>query len=285
MDRTAEFRKLVGEGSDASHKEGAWCISRFMSAAMEQTQRLEELNTSFSRGGDRMASIQECQNHMAEVEGFSDDFTTAEGSELPVLKGRKKQDKSLDTMRAHRQAVVASLYEKLRELAAKVQSEQVNELQREQEVNSFFSSAPVRGLQPSKPPASKRSQPRGSGQEPWAQDGPGLPSDDQLRAESQALLTNYKSDLDQIQGTQAKLEELSSLVGLFANKVAEQAPEIEMIYEDAQKATDHVERGEEYLKKAVTNQNGYRFYVCCWFVGSALTLLLIDFIDARYSWI
>lgn len=232
-----------------------------------------------------MASIQECQNFMTEVERLVEDYTAIDGAPIPQLKGHHKQDKSLSSMQAHRQSVVASLYEDLRELASQVQSEQVNELQREQEVSSFFASTPSRGLKPSAPPPAKRSQARGSGEPLWSQDSPDLPNDEQLRAESQALLTNYKSDLDQIQGTQAKLEELSSLVGLFANKVAEQAPEIEMIYEDAQKATESVEKGEEYLKKAVTNSNGYRFYVCCWFVGSALVLLFIDFIDARYSWI
>jgi len=89
--------------------------------------------------------------------------------------------------------------------------------------------------------------------------------------------------VDQIRTTQAKMEEVSSLVGLFATKVAEQQEMADNIHDLAVEATDYVENAEKHLQRAVENSNSYRFYVVCWFLGSSLFLILFDQFDQRFS--
>merc|ERR1712216_142717 len=104
-----------------------------------------------------------------------------------------------------------------------------------------------------------------------------------LAAEEQALLQMFDTDLDQIHTTQTKMEEVSSLVGLFATKVTEQQEQVDNIHDLAVDATNYVENAEKHLQKAVENSNSYRFWVVCWFVGSALFLLAYDQFDQRFS--
>merc|ERR1712232_1516472 len=108
---------------------------------------------------------------------------------------------------------------------------------------------------------------------------------ERLDQEQENLLVTFHSDLDRIAETQAKLEEVSSLVGLFGNKAMEQFEMAEEIRESAEQSTAVMEDATRHLTKAVENSNSYRFYVVCWFLGSAMSLLIFDFIDARYSWI
>merc|ERR1712048_789955 len=101
-----------------------------------------------------------------------------------------------------------------------------------------------------------------------------MPQEDELRAEEQNLMTMYAgSDLDQIQDVRTKIDQVSSMMTFFATKVTEQQEMIENIHEDAVKATDYIQEGEKHLIKAKENRDSYRFYVVCWFIGSAFFLL------------
>merc|ERR1712039_484012 len=97
------------------------------------------------------------------------------------------------------------------------------------------------------------------------------------------LLLTFESDVDKLQAVQAKIEEVASLVGLFSTKVTEQEEMVEHINTETEAATAHVEEAERQLKRAVSNSNSYRFYVVCWFLGSAMALLVFDYVDARWS--
>merc|ERR1712232_1474016 len=148
----------------------------------------------------------------------------------------------------------------------------VEELQRQAEKSSFFSKE-ASGPRKRKPPAGA-----------WQQsDAPAIAASAGLQDESRALLLTYESNLDKLQELNAKIVEIGGLVNLFATKIEEQEEMIETIHDDTEKAAEHIEDATKHLQRAVTNSNSYRFYVVCWFVGSALALLVFDYIDARWS--
>merc|ERR1712139_413546 len=104
----------------------------------------------------------------------------------------------------------------------------------------------------------------------------------ELDNEEKALLCMFESDLDRIKETQSKVEEVSSIMNIFANKVEEQAELADQILSLAEESTAYVEEAEKQLQKAVENSNSYRFYVVCWFLGSGTFLLIFDYIDANW---
>lgn len=273
MDITKEFRRLAGlgdHGAAASLSQPEAPCGGFMAAAAAQQRRLQQLRQDAFLESAEASTIQVCQEEMSELER-----RVADVSDLGDRAPRQRRD-----LLAHRQALVAGLYEELRVVASQVQSSQFNDMQREAEVASFFTASPLTGEAVPAIPAvpavlSKQSVPECNH---------GL-AEEALRNEEQQLLTTFRSDLDHVQATQSKIEEVASLVGLFATKVVEQQEQLDDIHTHAEEATSHVERAEGHLKRAVENSNAYRFYVVCWFVGSALALLIIDFIDERYSFI
>jgi len=263
MDRTAEFLRLVGTDDVAlAPQRLVPHICLFTRAGLDQKHKLTQLRRRLHHDSGQSAAIQACQDQMAELESLVEDLSDL-GSRMP------QQPRDL---LAHRRAIVSALYEELREMASRVQSAQVNQIQHEAEVAGYFTAAPRGESVQLKPPAASESL-------------PDLPFDDRLKAEEQSLLTAFQSDLDQIQVTRTKIEEVSSLVGLFATKVAEQQEQVDQIHDLADQSVHYVKQAEEHLQKATQNSTSYRFYVVCWFVGAALTLLLIDFVDSRYSWI
>jgi len=99
------------------------------------------------------------------------------------------------------------------------------------------------------------------------------------------LLSVFQTEFDQSQETQTKVQEVSALLIKFGQQVDAQQEVIETIHADVDDSINYMDRAADELKKAKENQNAYRFYVMLWFIGSALFLLVFDFIDARYSWI
>eukprot|EP00933_Yihiella_yeosuensis_P040837 TRINITY_DN35245_c0_g1_i1.p1 TRINITY_DN35245_c0_g1~~TRINITY_DN35245_c0_g1_i1.p1 ORF type:complete len:277 (-),score=69.91 TRINITY_DN35245_c0_g1_i1:126-956(-) len=274
MDRTADFRRLAGlSGTGTSPFKPS---SSFMLAIEAQGHRLAELCAAQQRGEASPSDIHACQAEMSQLEEMAEDLTDL-GKRAPAPGQRKDQV-------AHRRGAVAGLYEELQKLAEKVQKEQVTEMQREAEVAGFFtagsSSSRLPKLKP--PPALPTMEELAS----WSSGG-GRDADTadsaSLRAEEQRLISTFTTDLDKIQETRTKIEEVSAMVGLFATKVAEQTEQVEEIHQLAEESTAHIESAKKHLDKAASNQNGYRFYVVCWFIGSSLFLLVFDYIDANYS--
>lgn len=54
-------------------------------------------------------------------------------------------------------------------------------------------------------------------------------------------------------------------------------------YQLTEQSTSYVEGAQKHLERAIENRNSYRFYVVCWFLGSAIFLLVFDYIDSRWS--
>ncbi|CAK8988124.1 Syntaxin-18 [Durusdinium trenchii] len=220
----------------------------------EQDERLMKPRSGF------ILQAEEQQSRLKRgLEGFNASVAQLEAS-LEVA------DASRDDL-GHRRGVVAALYEELRTLAERVQREQVSQLEREAEVASFFT-AP---MAPSKAPMTVPPVVP-------AMEDLGLPN-----LEEQRLLATFSTDLDKIQETRAKIEEVATMVGLFATKVAEQTEQTDECYQLTEQSTSYVEGAQKHLERAIENRNSYRFYVVCWFLGSAIFLLVFDYIDSRWS--
>lgn len=209
---------------------------------------------------------------MVQLELLADDV-----SEFDPALVNKQRD-----LLSHRHGLVSALYADLQDLASKVQSAQVNEMQHEAEIASFFTSAKPVAASTLKPPPMKQAT-NATQSRDFSLSSSSKPSDEHLDAEADHLLSTFTSGYDQINETKAKMEEVSGLVGLFATKLAEQQDQVEQIHDLAEESTSYVESAEKHLTRAVENSNAYRFYVVCWFVGSALILLIFDFIDAHFS--
>eukprot|EP00931_Biecheleriopsis_adriatica_P056716 TRINITY_DN33625_c0_g1_i1.p1 TRINITY_DN33625_c0_g1~~TRINITY_DN33625_c0_g1_i1.p1 ORF type:complete len:296 (+),score=64.15 TRINITY_DN33625_c0_g1_i1:60-890(+) len=276
MDRTLDFHRLAGISSAEPLVPPA---GGFMKSAETQRLRLEELRRALERQEASAGDISSIQDGVATLEQTVEDL-----SDLCERAPAQARDQV-----AHRRGVIAGLYDELKSLASRLQSEQVTELQREAEVASYFTAAPSVAMRSVKlkPPPGPAMDDLSGWTNSTASDAAARSSlsDESLRAEEQRLLATFTTDLDKIQETQAKIEEVSAMVGLFATKVSEQTDQTEEIYDLTEQSTAHIEAAEKHLQTAIKNSNSYRFWVMCWFLGSGLFLLVFDYIDARWSFI
>merc|ERR1719387_217703 len=102
-----------------------------------------------------------------------------------------------------------------------------------------------------------------------AGDVAGLPGDDAVDAEVLNLVTMFSNDMDQIQEMQKKTQDVTALVTQFAMEVAKQQESIDDITNLAEESIEDVKKAEKHLQQAVKNSNSYRFWIVCWFTGSA----------------
>ncbi|CAE7618070.1 SPR [Symbiodinium sp. CCMP2592] len=274
-DLTKEFHRLTGISGAAPFRvpQGG-----FVQQAEVQQHRLRDLRRCLDRQGASPSDINSVQDSVSELEGLVEDLADL-GPRAPA----EPRDQV-----AVRRAIVGALYEELRSLASEVRGAQVLELQRESEVASYFTATPSTARR-----APKVKMPSVVEKDDFADllgqvgDGPSEPgrpaASAALQAEEQRLLATFTTDLDKIQETRTKIEEVSTMVGLFATKVAEQTEQTDEIYDLTEESTAYVESAQQHLERAIQNSNSYRFYVVCWFIGSALFLLVFDYIDARWS--
>mmetsp|Transcript_25662 Transcript_25662/g.82898 ORF Transcript_25662/g.82898 Transcript_25662/m.82898 type:complete len:295 (-) Transcript_25662:34-918(-) len=294
MDRTADFRRFVaGLGGPsataaepaASSPSSSSSSSPFMGEARELRGRLGELRRALLRDGSGEASeIHAFKASVSELEPLALDLSDLADRAPPH---RRRQD-----LINFRRAVVRDLYEELRDLASQVQTEQMQEMRHENEVASFFTAAPSSSSRAALAPG-RKPPPLLAGSS-----AQGVEADlvvdalvdesvsaESLKAEEQQLLAAFETNLDQINQVKQKLGEVAAMVSVFATKAEEQQEIAENILEDAQTSTTNVEEAGKHLQRANDNKSSYNFYIVCWFTGSAIFLLIFDFIDARYSWI
>eukprot|EP00746_Dinoflagellata_sp_MGD_P002584 gnl/MRDRNA2_/MRDRNA2_105059_c0_seq1.p1 gnl/MRDRNA2_/MRDRNA2_105059_c0~~gnl/MRDRNA2_/MRDRNA2_105059_c0_seq1.p1 ORF type:complete len:274 (-),score=78.36 gnl/MRDRNA2_/MRDRNA2_105059_c0_seq1:93-914(-) len=269
VDITADFRQLVQDagghvGEPKFVKAGAFIQTatelRLRLAAVRREVRLQE--------EDQTPAIRECQDQMAEIERQTEEF---DASAPPPA---RRQD-----LLVHRRGVVQALYQELGELASKVQSTAVAELQHQNDVANYFT-APLRESAPKVEIPDVAFDSGGAMDFSSKEYNPDLGAE--LDNEEKALLCMFESDMDRIKETQTKVEEVSSIMNVFAAKVEEQAELADQILSLAEDSTAYVEEAEKHLQKAVENSNSYRFYVVCWFIGSGTFLLIFDYIDANW---
>jgi len=104
----------------------------------------------------------------------------------------------------------------------------------------------------------------------------------ELRNQELLLLTRYNNEEDVIRQAQIKLTEVSRLMGLFTSRVEEQTEICDQIESHANQSLAHVSRAQKELTKAVKNASSYNFHVMCFFLGSALLILCLDFVTSRH---
>lgn len=280
MERTADFRQLVRRlsGGAALPQPGEAPSSAFIRLAGDQQQRLAQLRSSLQDDIDHAAAIQECRAQVKELEALVED-----SSDLVLPPVWRPRDHL-----AHRRSLVSALYEDLKDIASRVQTEAMGEQRRASEVSSFFTAMPSASSTarlkppPPPPPAADSSRLHGDGEQPLGRP-PDAAEDQRLESEARALLAAYETDLDKIVETQAKLGELVNLVSVFSTKVVEQQEQVDNIHELAEESTEMVDRAGKHLDRAVENRSSYRAWLVCWFVGSAFFLLAYDYVDARFS--
>lgn len=272
MDRTAEFRALIGLAARPLDKNDR-PVGPFMRAAAEHQQRLVQLRRRLQIEAGQGNALQACKEEMSRCEGLGrliEDLTGLAPAE------RRQTQQLFD----HRRALISGLFEDMQNLASSVQSVQVNELQHEAEVAGYFcasSSSTAGHIKEAPPPILDTPAPWGAG----SGETVGLPGDDSLDAERENMLTFFSNDMDQIQETQQKTQEVSALVTQFAMEVAKQQEIVENVTAMAEESIENVEKAEKHLQKAIKNSNSYRFWIVCWFVGSAIFLLVFDYLDSR----
>jgi len=284
MDRTLDFREcLRRHGYSEAFEATAPRIVRgtFVPLAEEQRARLLELRQQIKSGDADLKFVGECQACMSELESLAEDFT-----DIAASGGSRSSRDYIN----HRKGVVSALYEELKDLATVVQKTQVQELQMENEVATYFTAAsrPAGSRGRRAPVAVPLAVPE---ETLWpttgsSSSGPKLGADldeERMRAEAQSLLTSFETDLDHIQDTQKKVSELSNMMNIIATKVTEQSEQVEQIHDLAEESTAYVEKAGDHLQQALKSQDSYKFYVMCWFIGSGIFLLVFDFIDSRFS--
>lgn len=273
MDRTADFRRLVGVGGPrdataATPPPAPTCA--FLLAAGNLRGRLIQLRLAHRCEGVQPKEIQGCRESMSKLEATSDNIEDL-GPRTPL------PQQSHDLL-ALRRGVVRDLYEELRDLASHVQTTQMQEMRRENQVASFFTAAAAGAPLPlhRKPPPAPAELSTGPAD---------AALDEDVKAEARELEAAFETNLDQINSVKHKLGEVATMVSVFAMKAEEQQEVAAQVLEDAQAATTNVEEAGKQLKKANDNKSSYNFYIICWFLGASMFLLVFDFIDARYSWI
>mmetsp|Transcript_65148 Transcript_65148/g.103180 ORF Transcript_65148/g.103180 Transcript_65148/m.103180 type:complete len:270 (+) Transcript_65148:102-911(+) len=269
MDRTADFHKIIGKQEHTPLPS-----SPFIRAAKEQRLRLNQLKHRLQIDPAHKANaIQACQNEMDRCRSELEPLIPDKAELSPEQ--RRKMDDLLD----HRKAVVSGLFEEIQNLVSSVQSSQVNELQHEAEVAGYFTAM---GSRSSKAQAAPKFDDELLG---GVNEIVGVPNDEALDAEAQSLLAMFSNDMDQMQETQRKTQEVTALVTQFAMELTRQKEVIDNVATMGEESIEHVQQAKKHLDQAAKNKDSYRFYVMLWFIGSAIFLLIFDFLDARYSFI
>jgi hypothetical protein len=270
MERTAEFKALLASAgsTDQPGDRHDRIISPFMRAAKEQQQDFVQLRRRLQVDAGQGNAVQVCKDckeaiaRCQELEHLIEDTTG-----LSAIERRQSGQ-----LVQHRKELLAGLFEDMQNFAKSVQSAQASELLHEREVASYFcasASSTMAAPIPDEPDPWKT----GSGEQE------GLPEDSD--DEAQTLVAMFANDMDQIQETQRKTQEVSALVTQFSMEVSRQQESIDNITNLAEESIDDVKKAEKHLEKAIKNSNSYRFWIVCWFTGSAIFLLIFDYLDSR----
>lgn len=94
--------------------------------------------------------------------------------------------------------------------------------------------------------------------------------------ETEALQRELEENMRMTEETERKMIEVSQLNSLFGNYVLVQAKQIEQIYLQAMKATEHLEKGNKELSKTQQRNSSSRLYIILIFCVLTTTLLFLD---------
>ncbi|CAM9851061.1 unnamed protein product [Chrysoparadoxa australica] len=189
---------------------------------------------------------------------------------------------------AHRSAGVAALFERLKEVSQLAERMQTQRYMAEAQASQRFFVASMAQVESIKMPpiAIVASQAEVEEDEKVAQVfGGALGANDRetqlmLADENAELLSELRSEVDDVKQMENKMAEISGLMNVFASKVIEQQSEVEHIFEAAVDANEQVKRGGEHLSKALERSGTFRkIYVGFMMVMTSSLLFLHWFKD------
>ncbi|KAK9283733.1 hypothetical protein L1049_011983 [Liquidambar formosana] len=97
-----------------------------------------------------------------------------------------------------------------------------------------------------------------------------------LDDETRALQVELTSLLDAVQETETKMVEMSALNHLMSTHVLQQAQQIEILYEQAVKATTNVELGNKELSQAIQRNSSSRTFLLLFLFVLTFSILFLD---------
>lgn len=97
-----------------------------------------------------------------------------------------------------------------------------------------------------------------------------------LEAENGALVAQLQNDLDEARTLESKMLEISELLTLFSEKVAEQHETVEALYEDAQTSHEYLVKSTEQLRSAAAHGVDFRLFVMLFLIIASFSLLFLE---------
>ena len=94
--------------------------------------------------------------------------------------------------------------------------------------------------------------------------------------EADVLLVQFESNEDQVTEVRKKIFETSSLLSVLSSKAIEQQEVAYSVLETATESVGYVDRAEDQLKKAIKNNDGYKFYILMYLWILTLSIWLLD---------
>ncbi|GLE00013.1 hypothetical protein PINS_up008740 [Pythium insidiosum] len=100
-----------------------------------------------------------------------------------------------------------------------------------------------------------------------------------FRMENLSLQRHFQENLEDAKQMEAKMAEISSLMGQFADKIMEQQSEIELIHQHAQETKTNVKQSNKILEQTQQIGRGYGFMIFCIYLAFSLLLHALHYFN------
>ncbi|KAJ0400117.1 hypothetical protein P43SY_009920 [Pythium insidiosum] len=100
-----------------------------------------------------------------------------------------------------------------------------------------------------------------------------------FRMENLTLQRHFQENLEDAKQMEAKMAEISSLMGQFADKIMEQQSEIELIHQHAQETKTNVKQSNKILEQTQQIGRGYGFMIFCIYLAFSLLLHALHYFN------
>lgn len=94
--------------------------------------------------------------------------------------------------------------------------------------------------------------------------------------ENEVLLNEMNNIVDEVRQIEGKVVEISQLQEIFADKVLDQANQIDKTHETAVTTTDNIKDGNENIREAIKNSATFRVWILFFLVMCTFSLLFLD---------
>ncbi|TMW55041.1 hypothetical protein Poli38472_013803 [Pythium oligandrum] len=101
--------------------------------------------------------------------------------------------------------------------------------------------------------------------------------DRRFRMENVMLHRHFQENLEDAQQMEAKMAEISNLMGQFADKIMQQQDEIEMIHHHATETKSNIKQSNKILEQTQNIGRGYGFMIFCFYLGFSILLHMLHY--------